>query len=85
MQARVPFGRCPLCESAELTDAPKGEVSVHPLYHASLGRRQNFGRTRLYALLSEKGFEPLRYGISDALPGGNGGHGEASAGVALQL
>lgn len=65
MQARVPFGRCPLCESAALTDAPKGEVSVHPLYHASLEHRHNFGRTRLYALLSAMGFEPLRYGISE--------------------
>lgn len=38
MQARIPFGRCPLCESPELADSAKGDVSGHPLYHASLNR-----------------------------------------------
>jgi SAM-dependent methyltransferase len=38
MQERIPFGKCPLCESPELADSAKGDVSGHPLYHASLNR-----------------------------------------------
>jgi len=38
MQARIPFGRCPLCECPDLADSAKGDVSGHPLYHPSLDR-----------------------------------------------
>jgi 2-polyprenyl-3-methyl-5-hydroxy-6-metoxy-1,4-benzoquinol methylase len=38
MQERIPFGKCPLCECAELADAARGDVSGHPLYHPSLER-----------------------------------------------
>lgn len=34
-------------------------------YWGELEHYHNFGRTRLYALLREFGFEPLRYGISE--------------------
>jgi SAM-dependent methyltransferase len=38
MKARIPFGKCPLCESEALADAAKGDVSGHPLYHPALER-----------------------------------------------
>lgn len=34
-------------------------------YWAEIEHYHNFGRTRLYALLAEMGFEPVRYGISE--------------------
>jgi 2-polyprenyl-3-methyl-5-hydroxy-6-metoxy-1,4-benzoquinol methylase len=34
-------------------------------YWSELEHYHNFGRSRLYALLSEMGFEPIRYGISE--------------------
>lgn len=34
-------------------------------YWGELEHYHNFGRTRLYALLREMGFEPLRYGVSE--------------------
>lgn len=34
-------------------------------YWAEIEHYHNFGRTRLYALLAEMGFEPARYGISE--------------------
>jgi hypothetical protein len=34
-------------------------------YWAEIEHYHNFGRSRLYALLREMGFEPLRYGISE--------------------
>lgn len=34
-------------------------------YWAEIEHYHNFGRSRLYALLSEMGFEPVRYGISE--------------------
>lgn len=38
MQTRIPFGKCPLCDSPAFADAAKGDVSGHPLYHPSLER-----------------------------------------------
>lgn len=38
MQARIAFGRCPLCECPDLADSAKADCSGHPLYHPSLGR-----------------------------------------------
>jgi 2-polyprenyl-3-methyl-5-hydroxy-6-metoxy-1,4-benzoquinol methylase len=34
-------------------------------YWAEIEHHHNFGRTRLYALLGECGFEPLRYGVGE--------------------
>jgi hypothetical protein len=33
--------------------------------HGSIEHYHNFSRSRLYALLRETGFEPVRYGISE--------------------
>jgi SAM-dependent methyltransferase len=38
MQERIPFGQCPLCDSPDLADSAKADISGHPLYQASLGR-----------------------------------------------
>jgi predicted SAM-dependent methyltransferase len=34
-------------------------------YWGEIEHYHNFGRTRLYSLLEEAGFEPVRYGISE--------------------
>jgi protein O-GlcNAc transferase len=39
------------------------ESSTNP-YWGELEHYHNFGRTRLYSLLAEMGFEPLKYGVS---------------------
>jgi len=39
-------------------------MNLNP-YWAELEHYHNFGKSRLYALLAETGFEPLRYGISE--------------------
>lgn len=38
MQERIPFGQCPLCDSPDLAESAKADISGHPLYQASLGR-----------------------------------------------
>ena len=40
------------------------QQNINP-YWGELEHYHNFSRTRLYSLLSEYGFEPVRYGISE--------------------
>lgn len=44
MQERILYGKCPLCEGAQLADAAKGDASGHPLYHPSLERIMQWKR-----------------------------------------
>lgn len=56
MNERIPFGKCPLCESPDLADAATGDCSAHPLYHASLGKLIRWKRCGACAHVFTEGY-----------------------------
>ena len=66
-QAAAQAGRCVVPVDAELRLPALAQARCRGTgcpYWSELEHFHNFGRARLYALLAEMGFTPLRYGVS---------------------